>query len=215
MESVIAGLVNLKREYKVDYFQFVDEMFLSNLAYVREFFPKYREQVGIPFSVFSHVDRMTPDICQLAAESGCHSMWFGVESGSESYRRRYLNRNMSNQEILSAGANARRAGIKMMVFNMIGMPFETKADMMETIEFTKRIAPERAIFGQYVPLPGTALHNLAGDAGLLLPAGDGGQMWDLGRLNLREHPGGATQSEMTEIVEEIEHYHAEYNRFDP
>lgn len=215
VESVVEGLLNLKNRYGVEYFQFADEMFLSDIGYARDVLTLYREKVRLPFSMFSHVARMTPDFCRFAAGAGCHSMWFGVESGSEAYRRKYLNRTMTNKEILTAADNARRAGIKLMIFNMIGMPYETRADMLSTIELTKQIVPERAIFAQYVPLPGTPLYELAREAGLLLLADEGGQMWEIGRPNLREHAGGATRRELAEIVEEIGRYHAEYNRFEP
>jgi len=214
VESVIEGLVNLKHRYGVEYFQFADEMFLSDMVYARQCLRAYQKDVCLPFSIFSHVERMTPEFCEFAAGAGCHSMWFGVESGSESYRRRYLNRTMSNEEILRAAQNARRAGIKLMIFNMIGMPFESKGDMLRTIELTRQIDPERAVFGQYVPLPATPLYELARESGLLLPTEEGRQMWELGHLNLREHPLGATRAELSEITQEIWRYHAENNRFD-
>jgi len=97
---------------------------------------------------------------------------------------------------------------------MIGMPFESKGDMLKTIELTRQIDPERAVFAQWVPLPATPLYELARESGLLLPPEEGAQMWELGRPNLREHPLGATHAEIAEIAEQIWRYHAENNRFD-
>ena len=106
-------------------------------------------------------------------------MWFGVESGSETYRKTYLNRSMSNQLIVEAAENARKFGIRRLVFNMIGMPFETQSDMWKTLELTKRIQPELTVYGQYLPLPRTPLYETAKEHGLLLSPSESRQMCEI------------------------------------
>ena len=214
IEKLIEELDRLKHRYAVQYFQFMDEMFLYNIKYSLRFFELYADRIHLPFSIFAHVERMDKDLCCTAAKAGCHSMWFGVESGSESYRRHYLNRAMSNELIMEAAENARQCGIRRLVFNMIGMPFETPSDMWKTLELTRKIRPELTVYGQYLPLPGTPLYGIAKDNDLLLDPSENRQMWSLGNLNIKEHPGGATARELTEVVEEIMCYLSENNRYD-
>ena len=212
-ELLIDELARLRDCCGVEFFQFWDEMFLYDLRYTRRFLAQYERRVRTLFSIFAHVEKMDASLCELAARAGCHSMWFGVESGSEEYRRRYLNRHMTNHQILTASDNAHSAGIRLMTFAMVGMPFETRADLLATLELTKQINPERAVFIQYLPLPGTPLHRLAARAGLLLEEEDEGQMWELGRLNIRESAGAATREDLREFVTMVADYHAKNNRF--
>src|SRR6185436_17050648 len=119
--------------------QFWDEEFLYDARYARELFDCYRRSVALPFSMFARPETMTDELCAHAAASGCHSMWFGVESGSEEYRKTYLGRRMSNERILGAATTARRHGIKRMIFAMVGMPFESRADVQATLDFCREI----------------------------------------------------------------------------
>lgn len=207
-------LLRLRNRYQVDFFQFVDETFLWDKEYAVEFLSVYRERVGLPFSMFSRVEQMTDEYCALVAKAGCHSIWYGVESGSEEYRRRYLGRRMSNRHLIEAADTAHRHGIKIMTFAMVGLPFETRRDVVDTLALIDSIKPELAIFSQFVPLPGTPLHKLAEEAGLLPEESDDSQMWRLGHLNLKERPGSLTAEELSSAVEEIMAYVETHNAYD-
>mgnify|MGYP003343582224 CR=1 FL=1 len=106
-EALVEDLVRLRDRWAVDFFQFWDEEFLYDMRYARDLLGRYRDRVARPFSMFVRVENMTDELCGLAAASGCHSMWFGVESGSERYRREHLGRRMSNEVILAAAERAK------------------------------------------------------------------------------------------------------------
>jgi radical SAM superfamily enzyme YgiQ (UPF0313 family) len=113
---------------------------------------------------------------------------------------------MSNRQILDAAATARRHGIKLFAFNMVGMPFESVDDVRATLTLTRTLAAELTVFSQYLPLPGTPLYELTRRHDLLLPAAEDQQMWPLGHLNIREHEGGVTAPEMRALAGEIMAY---------
>jgi len=205
-EPLVDELVRLRDRYGVQYFQFWDEEFLYERRYAARLLARYRERVGVPFSMFARVESMNDELCGLAAAAGCHAMWFGMESGSEDYRRRYLNRRMTNAQILAGAESARRHGIKRFAFNMVGMPFETADDIRGTLALTRAIAPELTVFSQYLPLPGTPLYELVRRHDLLLPPSADRQMWPLGRLNVREHAPGVSAGEMRLLGDEIMGY---------
>jgi radical SAM superfamily enzyme YgiQ (UPF0313 family) len=212
--ALVDELAALRDRYAIDYFQFWDEEFLYDMRYARALLGRYRTQVGLPFSMFVRVENMSEELCGLAAEAGCHSMWFGIESGSESYRRTYLHRRMANDVIVAAATQAARHGIKRFCFNMVGLPFETRAFVDETLALSKAIAPELTVFSQFLPLPGTPLYELCRQHELLLPPSHDQQMWPLGRLNIREHEGGLTGAEMRAAADEIMRYLDDFNRLD-
>lgn len=201
--ALVAELVRLRDRYRVDFFQFWDEEFLYEPRYARELLALYHRDVGLPFSIFARPETMTDESCRFAAAMGCHSIWFGVESGSEQYRRRFLERRMSNDRILAAAATARRHGIKRMAFAMVGLPFESAADVRGTLDLCRAIGAELTIVSQFLPLPGTPLYELCRNADLLLPPAAEHQVWPLGTLNMQEHPDGISRGEMRALADEI------------
>src|SRR5262249_46011508 len=110
-QALIDELARLRDRYAIDYFQFWDEEFLYDMRYAGALLGGSGAQVGLPFSMFVGVENMSEELCALAAAAGCHSMWFGIESGSERYRREYLHRRMTNDVIVAAAEQASRHGI--------------------------------------------------------------------------------------------------------
>ncbi len=214
LEKLIDEMVRLRDRYQLQYFQFMDETFSFDKPYAYRLLELYKDKVGLPFSFFARVEQIDDKFAGICAAAGCHSMWFGVESGSEKYRRRYLARKMTNERVVQATDCARRHGIKRMIFNMIGLPFETRENILETLELTRRIDPELAIFGQFLPLPGTPLYGLAKEAGLLLEPSEKQGMWAIGSLNIKEQPGFLRQKEFKELADKILSYLYEHNRYD-
>lgn len=167
-QDMVTELIRLRDRYNVGYFEFWDELFLSNLKFVRAFFELYKEQIGLPFSINSRVEVMNEKFCQSAKEAGCHTIWFGIESGDETYRSTMLGRKMTNQQVIEAAENCKRAGINRLTFNIVGMPLETAENMRQTLELNQRIEPEFFFFFPYIPLRGTPLYERAKAEGLLL-----------------------------------------------
>jgi len=91
----------------------------------------------------------------------------GLESGSERIRREVLKRNYSNKDFLKTVSLACKHGLKVYVFNMIGLPGETFAEHMETVLLNRRIQPDGHFTGIFYPYPGTEIHDLCIKQGLL------------------------------------------------
>lgn len=219
-QKLVDELARLRDRYEVDFFEFWDELFMANMKFAREFIDLYGRQVNTAFSINARVEKMDADFCQQAADAGCQTMWFGLETGSQRYRDKWLGRKMSNEQIIHAAENARLAGIHRHTFNMIGMPFEKQEDMWQTLKINKSIEPEFFWFFSYMPLRGTPLYNVTKDANLLLPDGGddylSGQREDEGpedfHLNIKEHPDAATQNEFREVCVKMQAFQQKNNR---
>lgn len=202
-DALVEELCRLRDHYHVSYFEFWDELFLFNMKYVNNFLELYKKHIGLPFSITSRVERMDEKFCKNARDAGCHAVWFGIESGSEAYRHKRLQRMMTNEQILWAAENARKAGIRRVTLNIVGMPFESRQDMMATLEINRAIRPEVFQFFPFMPLRGTELYELAEREGLLLDdvPGDFGASMRTGTylMNLKEHEGGVSAEEFNEV----------------
>lgn len=91
----------------------------------------------------------------------------GLESGSEVIRRKILKRNYSNQDIINAVTLARKYGLKVIFYNLIGIPGETLADFKETVEINRICLPDGYYNSIFFPYPGTELHTSCKKMGLL------------------------------------------------
>ena len=207
-ETMVEELIRLRDKYNVGYFEFWDELFLSNLKFVRAFLEIYKERLGLPFSINSRVEVMSEEFCNKVAEAGCHTIWFGIESGDEEYRSKMLGRKMTNKQVIEAAINCKKAGINRLTFNIVGMPLETATNMRRTLELNQKIKPEFFFFFPYIPLRGTPLYKTSLREGLLQ---------DLKRnihylsssndkeftLNLKEQPELLSQEEYSKICFEM------------
>ncbi|MDT8428441.1 MAG: radical SAM protein [Pseudomonadales bacterium] len=216
-EAMVDELVRLRDKYGVGYFEFWDELFLSNLKFVRAFFEIYKERIHLPFSINSRVEVMNEKFCQLAKEAGCHTIWFGIESGDEEYRSKMLGRKMTNQQVIDAAENCKRAGINRLTFNIVGMPLEKAENMRQTLELNRRIAPEFFFFFPYIPLRGTPLYEVAEREGLLVKEKKNLHYLSAANdrhftLNMKEMPELLSAEEYNEICQEMLAFQESNNR---
>jgi len=107
------------------------------------------------------------EIFSVLADANVRSVEIGLESGSERLRREVLKRSYSNDEFIQAVALAREHGMKVTVYNMIGLPGETPADYMETVRINHICNPDRSSTSIFHPYPGTRLYRECRERGLL------------------------------------------------
>lgn len=216
-QDMVNELIRLRDKYDVGYFEFWDELFLSNLKFVRAFFELYQEQVRLPFSINSRVEVMNEEFCKTAAAAGCHTIWFGIESGDEEFRSKMLGRKMKNEQVIQAAENCKKAGINRLTFNIVGAPMETAENMRQTLRLNQLIAPEHFFFFPYIPLRGTPLYNIAKENGLLLDGKKNMHYLSAANdrqfsLNMKECPELLTQEEYNEICMEMLAFQEKNNR---
>ena len=166
-EKAVAGVKGLVKRYQPEFIDFVDEMFLKDMKWIQDFSQAYASEVGLPFSINVRIDRCTEENVRILAQSGLKVAFFGLECGDESYRSQYLNRHMSNADILKGAEILRRHGVLIMTANMFGLPLETPEIMAKTFELNRQIQPDAIAPFIYQPMPKTKLGQLAYEHGLV------------------------------------------------
>jgi radical SAM superfamily enzyme YgiQ (UPF0313 family) len=161
IESAIANVKGVADKYKPEMIEFFDETFIRNRGWVKEFCAIYREQIGVPFMIMARIDTLDDELVSSLAESGLKLVLFGLESGDEEYRMKYLNRKMKDATIKEGSRLLKKYGIMIATFNMFGMPFETRDTVEKTFDLNAVIEPDAAFSFIYQPLPGTELARLS------------------------------------------------------
>jgi radical SAM superfamily enzyme YgiQ (UPF0313 family) len=160
VDQIIHELQFLKKTYPIKLFYFGDEMLLWDKEYAMNLFREIKTRVDIPFGFMTRVESITPEIVDVAVRSGCKYVGMGIECGDEVFRKKYLNRSMSNEQIEKAFKILKTAGIYTTSFNMIGFPFEHDEDLTKaTIDFNKKINPDFVQVSIFYPFPGTELFD--------------------------------------------------------
>jgi len=132
---------------------------------------KFNSRLEVPV-LFGANLRVTPsadyeDLFQAMAESNFRFVNIGLESGSERIRRQVLKRMYSNQDILRTVETARRHGLQVGLYNLIGLPGETPRDFRETVEVNRACQPDWFYLSVFFPYPGTELYEECRRRGLL------------------------------------------------
>ncbi|MBN2101783.1 MAG: radical SAM protein [Candidatus Aenigmarchaeota archaeon] len=160
IESIISELRYLVKTYKPGFFYFGDEMIFFNKERAIELFSKVKENFNIHYGCMARVEHINKEIVDLISDTGCKYIAMGIECGNEEFRKKYLNRHMSNEQIINAYTLIKNAGIQCISFNMIGYPFDNDDFLaQETLNINLKIKPDFAQISVFYPLPGTELYK--------------------------------------------------------
>ena len=118
------------------------------------------EQIELGISSL-RTDSVSPLIVQTLVSGGQKHSTVAIEAASERLRK-YINKNLSEEQILNAVRISRENGLKgLKIYSMIGIPSETKEDIDEFINLAKKVKNENKgfniefSFSTFVPKPQT------------------------------------------------------------
>lgn len=100
------------------------------------------------------IDKLDRELLSKMKKSGCHMLSFGIESGSQKILDK-MNKNLDLRIVPDMVRLVKEIGIDANGFFIIGLPGDTEETIRQTIEFSKRVPFDRALFGTFVPLPGS------------------------------------------------------------
>lgn len=96
---------------------------------------------------------LTKELTDLMFECGCRQVDFGIESGSDRILK-IIKKSSTAQENLEAIHMAKNSGLMTKSMLMVGHPFETEKDVLETINFIKKAPSDLWALTVFIPLPG-------------------------------------------------------------
>lgn len=151
----------LVKQYGVEFFYITDGTFLVMPdSVLEELAGLYKEKINKSFLCLTTVPSITEKRARLLKNMGCAQVNMGVEAGNEEYRKKVLNRpNMSNERIISAFKLLKDAGIRVSSYNIIGLPWQDRKGVFETIELNRIIRPARTNICIFIPFVGTKLRE--------------------------------------------------------
>ena len=110
------------------------------------------------------MDTLDKELLGLMKESGCYSMLLGIESGSPRILK-HMRKRIKKEEIREKVQLISEAGIQTFGSFIVGYPVETRQDIEATIDFACELPITRAVFNNFLPLPGTEIYQYLLDTG--------------------------------------------------
>jgi len=112
------------------------------------------EKINLKWTCNSRVDYVDEELLSMMGKAGNWLISWGIESGSEKILR-HARKGAYPDKAERALRWARNAGIKNWGYFIIGLPGETEATIRETIDFSKGLPLDIALFHVAAPYPGT------------------------------------------------------------
>ncbi|MCD4812267.1 radical SAM protein [bacterium] len=146
---------------------FLDQTFGVRSDRTRKLCRGMVEQKGVVhWSCFSRADVLDREMLQLMKQAGCHTIIFGVESGSDATLAQY-NKKMQIDKIRETLAQCRQVGIRVAATFMLGLPGEDEFGARRTIQLALDLPLDYVAFNVAIPRAGTTLRAQEIEAGLI------------------------------------------------
>jgi len=168
VDNVIAEAVELKTFWQpLKMINFVDDDFAEPIEWLREFAPKYKEQVGIPFFCSVRPEDLTEEAAQLLLEAGCEIVNMAIESANDENRHKILCRVGNREAVEKAIKLCKRYNLRVRLQNIIGLPVaDPLADAFETLDFNIKVNPTSSWCAILQAYKGTRVYEIAKEAGM-------------------------------------------------
>jgi radical SAM superfamily enzyme YgiQ (UPF0313 family) len=152
---VIDSMASVLERLPVKMIQIKDDTFTTNKKRVVELCRAIRDR-GLKFlwSCDTRVDLLTDELLREMRLAGCQRLSLGVESGSPRILKA-IDKKITPDEILTSTNLAKKYGVKVRYYMMLGNRGETAESFNETLAFLDRAKPHEYIFSCLSIYPGT------------------------------------------------------------
>ncbi|MEZ4301483.1 MAG: radical SAM protein, partial [Polyangiaceae bacterium] len=164
---VLDALERAAARLPVKMIQIKDDTFTTNKKRVMDICRGIRmRDLRFFWSCDTRVDLLTEPLLKEMRLAGCQRLSLGVESGSQEILDK-IDKKITVDEIIASTRMAKKYGIKVRYYMMLGNRGETEKTFRETLAFLDRAAPHEYVFSCLSIYPGTRDFHDAEKAGWL------------------------------------------------
>jgi radical SAM superfamily enzyme YgiQ (UPF0313 family) len=152
--AVLNELHDAKSKYGIRYVDIKNNVLTASPRWYREFLPRYKLEVGVPFRIMGHPRQMNEEYCRLLKEAGCDHIQMGVESLNEEIKKNVIDRHDENKHVYAAVENMERAGLRYSLDFIFGLPGQTEDELQEgarLVATAKNCIRASVFWLQYLP----------------------------------------------------------------
>jgi len=155
IEYVLDAMEKSLARLPVKMIQIKDDTFTTNKKRVLKLCQSMRaRKLNFFWSCDTRVDLLTDELLREMRLAGCQRLSLGVESGSQRILDK-IDKKITVDEIITSTLLAKKYGIKVRYYMMLGNRGETAASFQETLRFLERARPNEYVFACLSVYPGT------------------------------------------------------------
>ncbi|MFH0838933.1 MAG: radical SAM protein [Candidatus Omnitrophota bacterium] len=161
-ENIIQEIDYLIREFGVRQLDIMDDNFSldrSRTDEILDLIIKRKYNLAINLQLGVRADLVDEDLLKKMRQAGVYKIAFGVESGDTRVLR-IIKKQLELKQVLKNTLLARKSGMVVYGFFMLGLPGDNSESMKETINFSLKMNPHIANFVITIPFPGTKLYDM-------------------------------------------------------
>jgi anaerobic magnesium-protoporphyrin IX monomethyl ester cyclase len=156
-QRVMDEVNDLVTRYGTKGIYFINDNFTMRKKETAEFCDlMIKSKLDLEWVCDTRVDLVNQEILNKMASAGCKTIWFGVESGSQRVLD-HINRHITLEQTENAFKMCRKAGIQVACSFMLGMPSETKEDLMASYRFADKLDADWCQFNVFIAYPDSPL----------------------------------------------------------
>lgn len=160
-ENIFNEIKECHEKYSIDEFLLNADTFTARKKIVLELCRLIRESsMNITWAANSRVDTVDEEMLLEMKRSSCKMVAFGIESGSQDMLDK-MKKGIRKEQARNAIALCKKAELLSHTFYIIGLPWETRETLSETLNFVREIDADFFDFNVAYPLPGTELFEIA------------------------------------------------------
>lgn len=186
--NIIEELMQYKNRFKnkIHTFNFGDDMFLSDPDWLDNFAIAYRKNIGnVPFAINSTFKYITEKTAESLSLASCHTVRFGLESGSERLRR-FLKRPDPSFQYIDRVKLLQEKQINIRMYLMVGIPTETKDELFSTFDLVGKLCVDSVRPSIYFPYPGTPSYKFCRKKNMIELSDNSGNYFDISILKWKD-----------------------------
>lgn len=119
-----------------------------------------KKKLNLKWSTYFHPNQYDPELLELMAKTGCHTIIIGVETSNFEKLKEY-GRHTKKDKFFELLNHAKRLKINICGDFLIGLPGESREDILNTIDFSLELDLSFASFNVVAPLAGTSIREKA------------------------------------------------------
>lgn len=159
VDNIINEIKECINKYDIKSFVFWSDLFTANKIFVKELCEKLiGENLEIKWSSNSRVDTIDEETLILMKKSGCTLMSMGIESGSQEILDK-IGKKITKEQAFNAVQLCKKHGLQTFAYFVIGLPWEKKENIMETIDFAVKLDTDYVNFYTATVLPGSRMYK--------------------------------------------------------
>lgn len=153
VERVVEEIRYLRDKFDIKHFKFVDDTFTLNSSRFKRF-SKAISKLDVKWLCDTRVNAVSDEVLDQMIDGGCAYVDLGIESVSDIVLDK-VQKKQSSIKMKNAIAKIKSRGLKVKLYIIYGLPFETEDIVRQTIDFIEETDPDHVSLFTLVPYPGT------------------------------------------------------------